>query len=224
MANTWFRKKDWTEVPVGDLLLRLYARISARFIVGLPLCRNEEWLRVSTVVGENVFTTVIVLRMLPPVLRPLLPLVLRCLPTWYRLRENLSTATKLIAPVLEHHEEKKSGETVDSGEDASSLLLWMRDNALNELEKDPMNLAYRQIFLGLGSIHTTASATSHAIHDLCSHPELLEPLREEVEQILIADGGWEKATLMKMWKLDSFMSESQRLSPPFLSKSNLSSS
>lgn len=37
----------------------------------------------------------------------------------------------------------------------------------------------------------------------------MQPLREEVETI-IAKEGWTKAALMKMWKLDSFMKESQR--------------
>ena len=36
------KSEGWTEVPIGDLLLHIIARISARFIVGLPLCRNEE--------------------------------------------------------------------------------------------------------------------------------------------------------------------------------------
>ena len=38
------KSEGWTGVPIGDLVLRIIERILARFIVGLPLCRNEEWL------------------------------------------------------------------------------------------------------------------------------------------------------------------------------------
>ena len=59
-------------------------------------------------------------------------------------------------------------------EAGSPLLLWMRENGSNSLEKDPVNLAHRMIFLRLGSIHITASKAAHAVHRLdCSsraHP------------------------------------------------------
>lgn len=212
---------NWNEVPIGDLLLRIIARISARFLVGLPLCRNEEWLRVSTVVGVNVFTTVLILRELPPFLRPLHPVIVRCLPSWHRLLENLRVARKSIAEVLEQYTLDKREGKVDYDEAASPLLLWMSENGSNSLERDPINLAHRMIFLGLGSIHTTASQAAHALHDLAACPELIIPLREELDQVLCTEGGWGKPALMKLWKLDSFMSESQRVNPPALSESCL---
>ena len=212
---------EWTEVPITDLLLRIIARISARFIVGPSLCRNEAWLRVSTEVGMNVFTTVLILRRIPPFLHLLRPLIVRCLPSWYRLHENLRVARTLIAPILENNALKKStGETSDD-EPAVPLLFWMAENASNELEHDPINLAHRMIFLGLGSIHTTASQAAHAVHDLTARPELLGPLRQELEKVLITDGAWKKSAMTKLLKLDSFLSESQRMNPPALSKTVL---
>ena len=47
------------------------------------------------------------------------------------------------------------------------------------------------------------------MYDLAIHPEYVAPLREEIER-LVATDGWKKQTLMKMWKLDSFIKESLR--------------
>ncbi|KAL8761588.1 MAG: hypothetical protein Q9184_002296 [Pyrenodesmia sp. 2 TL-2023] len=59
-------------------------------------------------------------------------------------------------------------------------------------------------------------AATHVMFDLCAQPEYIEPLREEVEAAIKEDGGWKKATLNKMQKLDSFLKESQRVTPPSL--------
>ncbi|KAL2055340.1 hypothetical protein ABVK25_004148 [Lepraria finkii] len=214
------KSEGWTEVPIEDLLLRIIARISAIFIVGVPLCRNEEWLRTSRDLGVNVFTTVLILRELPPFLRPLHPIIARCLPSWHRMQANFSISKRLIAPVLEQHSSKKtSGKNNDDGP-ASPLLTWMADNGSNDLERDPVNLAHHTMFLGLRSIHTTASQAIHATLDLTVRPKVLESLRDEFRKVITTDGGWGEPNLLELWKLDSFMSESQRIDPPSLSKTN----
>jgi hypothetical protein len=50
----------------------------------------------------------------------------------------------------------------------------------------------------------------HAFYYLAAFPEYLEPLREEVEEIVKSEG-WAKTALDQMHKLDSFIRESQRL-------------
>lgn len=48
------------------------------------------------------------------------------------------------------------------------------------------------------------------LYRLLSHPEYIEPLRQEVETI-VAEGGWTRAGMDKMLKLDSFLRETQRI-------------
>lgn len=43
----------WVIVKPYHLILRLVARISARVFLGHPLCRNEQWLEISTEFTEN---------------------------------------------------------------------------------------------------------------------------------------------------------------------------
>ncbi len=47
------------------------------------------------------------------------------------------------------------------------------------------------------------------LYRLLSHPEYIEPLRQEVDAV-ISEEGWTKAGIDKMHKMDSFFHETQR--------------
>lgn len=51
----------------------------------------------------------------------------------------------------------------------------------------------------------------HALYHLAANPEYIQPLREEAETVLREEGGWSKAALGRMIKIDSFFKESQRV-------------
>ena len=66
-------------------------------------------------------------------------------------------------------------------------------------------------------------ATTQAIFDLAARPEYIQPLRDEIQQVIDEDGqdldgeGFvklKKMSMPKLKKLDSFLKETQRLSPP----------
>ncbi|KAI1454028.1 cytochrome P450 monooxygenase [Annulohypoxylon moriforme] len=201
---------EWNEVQIYEILLRIVARISARVFLGPGACRNEEWLATSIHYTENVFTTVMTLRRFPPWLHPIIGPML---PSYWRVRSNLSTAKRIIGPMVrERRALAQSGVEYEKGQD---LLQWMMD-AANENDGQPHKLAHRQLLLSLASIHTTTMAAAHGLYDLCAHPEHFETLRQELIDVLRADGGWQKTSLNKLRKMDSFMKESQRLNPPSL--------
>ena len=50
---------------------------------------------------------------------------------------------------------------------------------------------------------------THALTRLAEQPELLGPLRDEIEKAIAADG-WTSAALVNMWKLDSLLRETLR--------------
>ena len=202
------RTEDWAAVNVTRVMLRLVARISARMFVG-PLCRNEEWLRVSIDYSLDVFRTVLVMRLFPPFLHPIVgPMV----PAWWQVRRDIKLAQKLIVPLVEERR-KEAASGGDSYEKPNDLLQWMNDGA-NKSESAPSTLAAKQLLLTLASIHTTTMSVTHALYDLAAMPEYIQPLREEIEQVLQEEGGWQKGVLSKLRKMDSFLKESQRMSPP----------
>ena len=56
----------------------------------------------------------------------------------------------------------------------------------------------------------SSQSITHALIDLAAYPEYLKPLREEIDAA-VQEGGWTKESVAKMWKLDSFLRESQRM-------------
>jgi len=61
----------------------------------------------------------------------------------------------------------------------------------------------------------------HMLYNLVAYPEYVEPLREEIISLLSSDG-WNKSTISKMRKLDSFVKETFRLHPTGASMPQLS--
>ncbi len=57
--------------------------------------------------------------------------------------------------------------------------------------------------------HLLFQTLTHALFDLASMPQYIQPLRKEIESVIATDG-WTKLSMDKMWKLDSFLKESQR--------------
>ncbi|PIL30234.1 cytochrome P450 [Ganoderma sinense ZZ0214-1] len=74
-------------------------------------------------------------------------------------------------------------------------------------------IAQRVLGLNFAAIHTTSvlfQTATHALTRLAEHPELLAPLRDEIEKSIAAEGGWTHAALANMWKLDSLLRETLR--------------
>ncbi|OJI79583.1 hypothetical protein ASPTUDRAFT_78935 [Aspergillus tubingensis CBS 134.48] len=69
-----------------------------------------------------------------------------------------------------------------------------------------------QLILSVGAIHTTSDLTCQTMTHLAQNPEILEPLRKEIADI-IQQHGWKKTALYNMKLLDSVIRESQRLKP-----------
>lgn len=209
-------KDKWHTLDLEELILNLIAHISARIFVGLPLCREPDWIRINKACTVNVFEVALVMRSVPKIFRPLYPLIARVIPGWWRLQENISTAKRLAIPMaLEYQAAKENGEL--SKATSKNLLAWMVDAALTPTEASPATIAHRQVLLGIGSIYTTKLAILNICYDFCAYPQYVSELRDEVEHNLRqGEGVWNKAMLDKMVKLESFMCESQRMSPPNL--------
>jgi Cytochrome P450 len=108
--------------------------------------------------------------------------------------------------------------------------MWLMSEAKG-VEKSVEALARRFLLLNMSSVQPTSLVSGIAptfdafdsysrmrqtvirvLYRLLSHPEYIEPLREEVEAV-VAEEGWTRAGMDKMRKLDSFLRETQRIDP-----------
>jgi cytochrome P450 len=180
--------------------------------LGSETARNKDWLKLSIQYPMDIFSIAFLLRMVPTWTHPV---IARLLPWGYRVKSHRSKARVMIQSLMERRQKD-----LQAGSDVEHTILgWMTDNAKNS-EADYAEMTSRQLVLTLGSIHTTALALSHALYDLCAHPEYVQPLREEIERVskqYTADD-FVKYGLHRLEKLDSFLVESQRFHPPVLSK------
>lgn len=202
----------------------LVARMTAKVFMGHPVCRDNEWLKISVDFSVDLFTTAFTLKMFPPWAYPI---VAHLIPARYRNKRQLAIGRKLVSGLMKKHSEApqasdQMGHTEAEMED--TLLNWMLDNATPR-EKELTEMAARQCVLTLASIHTTASNTANMIYDLCAHPEWFPILTEEVESIARELGRpldnpeiSTKQWCVRLEKLDSFFVESQRHHPVLLRK------
>lgn len=98
------------------------------------------------------------------------------------------------------------------------------------------DLSSRILFTSFAAIVTTAAVSSFvkwtegpspnshlqaataALYQLCLNPRDVETIREEVEKV-VSEEGWNKAALGRMYYLDSFLRETQRMHSAGTSKS-----
>jgi hypothetical protein len=208
---------EWKEIPLYNMLLHLVALLSGRIFVGLPLSRNETWLEATLRYTIDGFVGAEKLWAYPKALHPVMQYLI---PEVRNVRRYLKNGAALLGPVME--ERQKAMRRDPTSQKPSDMVQWIVDNSEGDDGSDTDYVTKTQMLISVVAIHTTTMTTAQAIFDLVSHPEYIQPLREEVLQIQ-AEGGneWTKASIAKRRKMDSFMKESQRFRPPGLGKSRL---
>ncbi|KAL3417887.1 hypothetical protein PVAG01_10897 [Phlyctema vagabunda] len=200
--------EEWTSVHMYSKVLRIIAFLSGRIFVGLPLCRDEEWVKTTIEYTGDAFAAVEPIRKHPKFLRPL---VAPFLPSLWKIANHKAISERLLGPILKERLASMQSPDFDQPHDTISYML----KNSGEKASDFKYQSHTQLNLSLAAIHTTSMALTHIIYDLCAHPEYIEDLREELASVLAADGNkLVKTSMTKLRKMDSFMKESQRLSPP----------
>lgn len=194
-------------------ILAIASPMIARPLVGAELCRNEKWMATSHEFTEDLFKIVNFFRLLPPWTKPLIAFFY---PAAWRVKHHVSVAHEILKPrILEQRRLRVDEEVKTRRSDFTNFLEAMDEEAEGS-DLDTQSLSKRMLFIGIAAFHTVVMATTQAVFDLCQHPEHIAELREELETVLDAEGGWSRQTLPKLRKLDSFVKESQRFHPPAL--------
>lgn len=219
--------KDWTEVPVYPSVVQVVAGLSARAFVGLPLCRDQEWTQATIDFTRD---TIILMHMNSFIPLPLRPYLSPLLPAFRKLAGYRRFAGNKLMPqvtqILNTYKEKLRGfktmsenEAMEQAEKNNfNLVHWMIGHFKNPERADPFELGQQQMTAAFAAIHTTGMAASHAIFDLAAYPMYIPTLRKEIEDVIAEEGypdrQLRKTSMAKLRKLDSFIKESARMSPP----------
>jgi len=194
--------KEWQSVRITDTMMKVVCRASNRIFVGLPLCRNPDFVGINVQFTIDIVKTAFILRMVPDLLKPIVNSLIS------GVRKRIDHGMKHLAPLIHARRQDREQERHEKPLD---LLTWLMDEAKGE-EATDRNLTLRVMTINFAAIHTSSMTFLHAFYYLAAFPEHMQPLREEVEEVTKSEG-WTKAGLDRMYKLDSFIKESQRLHP-----------
>ncbi|KAI0003424.1 putative cytochrome P450 [Xylariaceae sp. FL0662B] len=210
------RYEDWTPVAPQPKIMRIVTQIVARTIAGKEICRKPEW--VESVIGyaQNVFTAAVYLKLVPQVMRPL---VVAFTPYLYRIYGYRRKIRNIVAPAINQrlfwrHQQPEFWAARLKSEEMNTVD-WLVEFSPRD-EATPEIMAHRLTAVSFGASHTTSNHITNALFELAANfDRWAPPLREEIDTILGPKmPNFTNADLSKMWKLDSFMKETQRFHPP----------
>lgn len=212
MVKFWFSLTDfvaeWQEVVLLQRIPQIVAHVSSRVFVGQELCRDPRWLRIAVKYTVDSVAGARVIARWPRILQPF---VHWFLPECRKVREHVKEARKLMGPFIrQRRQERQNKETPKEARDAID---WFYEIVQDE----PFDPVTFQLTLAVVAIHSTSDMLVQALHDICSHPELIGELRQEVVNVFGAEG-FKRSSINNLKLMDSVFKESQWLKPLALGK------
>ncbi|KAJ6516234.1 cytochrome P450 [Mycena sanguinolenta] len=195
---------EWKAIPAQATVMQVICRTGNRLFVGLPLCRNTDYLNLNFEFTLSVVMAAQMINILPGFLRPILG------PWISPLKKYLRRADQHLGVLVTERlrTEEELGDKYPGR--PNDLISWLLDVAEGE-ERTVPALVQRILVINFGSVHTSANTFTHALFNLAAFPSSVEEMREEIESI-VKEEGWSKVSVAKMHKVDSFLRESQRYS------------
>ncbi|KAI0774403.1 cytochrome P450 [Fomes fomentarius] len=193
---------EWVTVNAVKTMQQIIARASNRAFVGLPVCRNQEFLDLAIAFTITVIKDRVIINLVP---KPLKTLVGHLISS---TNKSVARAYGYLKPVIAERKAKMAEHGDDWEDKPNDMLQWLLDEAASRKSAD-LGVTQRVLLINFAAIHTSSMSITQTLYDLGARPEYIKPLREEIEPILAAEG-WTKTAMSKMWKLDSFLKESMR--------------
>ncbi|KAH9930095.1 cytochrome P450 [Fomitopsis serialis] len=199
---------DWISVRPKDMSLQIVCRVANRIFVGLPVCRDPDYLAVNKGFTMDVVLGSSLIKLFPRFMKPFVAKFCTNIPgsinRVVRHLEPIITERLLRAADVnrDHRDEEK--------DHPNDLLQWLIESAPDGPERTVPALALRVLVVNFAALHTTSTMLTHTLYYLAAHPEHAEILRDEVERV-VQDEGWSKAALGNMRLVDSFLKEVGRV-------------
>ncbi|KAN0100066.1 Cytochrome P450 [Tylopilus felleus] len=192
---------EWKSIPALTTIQNIVCRASNRSFVGLPLCRDPDYIALNIQFTINVLTGGLAIGFFPKFLKPTAARFITNIP------KNTRRGVGHLRPLIEERRKHLNEYGKDWTDRPDDLLSWLMDEVPNVTAE---SLTKRLLSVNFAAIHTSANVFTNALYNFAANPQYAQPLREEVDAIVEKEG-WSKASLSKMRKVDSFLKESIRM-------------
>ncbi|KAK2615035.1 hypothetical protein N8I77_001814 [Diaporthe amygdali] len=208
--------ENWQTVDLLDTMRMIINRAGCRFVVGVPLCRDEGYLAAAITSLESIVLNAGVTGFMPPLLRPFFGR-LACWNT-QKVLEDLQTR---CSAMLQHRCAHIAANPDDESQDPSDLLQRMLRHAqihkTSELTIDQMTR--RLVMANMGFIYQASFAASNMLRNILESDQkhnTIRILRDEAESFNAAAENdpsrlWTRQNIARMVYADSVARESLRL-------------
>ncbi|KAL7916890.1 cytochrome P450 [Trichoderma velutinum] len=203
---------NWTELPLQGTIRKVVAAAASRFTVGLPLCRDEEYLTTTYKIIDgfmlNAAATSTTPRWLRPIVGPLVSAHTLC---------NVEKIKKIWEPLYRERLQTLEKPEDDPNQPRDHLQIMMRYASTERQDELPdlHVMTKRLCAANFASMHQTAiTVTNMVLNIIGSDAEYntLAELREEMSEIWKSKNPeWSKATIAQMIKTDSVARETLRV-------------
>lgn len=216
IGRTYGKSDEWKEISVYGSCITIISRITQLVLLGEEFMNNDEWQSVATEHSIDVFKAAATMHQWSSWLRPV---VHWFLPECRKIRAQVIRARAIIGPEVQRRVDRREAQLKSADTDKKERPRRVLDSVdwfiEANPERKPFDYAGTQMSLAMAANQTSSNALTYYLGDLLSHPEYVEPLREEVIAVLKETGGkFDKAALHRLVLMDSFMKESMRCHPP----------
>ncbi|KAL7759464.1 hypothetical protein ACKLNR_009554 [Fusarium oxysporum f. sp. zingiberi] len=204
--------ENWKRIDLTKTVKMIVAQAASRFTVGLPLCRNKEYLQLALETNDLFIMNAGLTGGLPRILQPITGTLFGQI-----VKTKVNKMKKWIIPLLKHRFDRINNhpdepQPQDQVQMMINYALRHRQHEVNDME----SLARRVVAQNFGSIHNTQiQVVNLFLNVLGSDAEFntIATLRDEMDRILGTDDSvnWTKGGIQAMTRADSVARESIRL-------------
>jgi len=209
--SSWGDSKEGKVVNAWDSMLRVIAPAALRIMVGLPGCRDENYLKQSRLYANAVLVDATFINCLPPAVRPVVGRVLAL-----RARYHQRKLLKILVPMVE--ERMRQYEDNNNQEDGpGDVIQWLirvaKNHGPEQMTAD--KIAMRILALTSMFVFAIGWVFAHAVLDIYCSPsrdEFVSTLEIECRRVLAEHkGSLTKEAVDALFCVDSAVRESMRL-------------
>ncbi len=209
--------EEWHEMVLYDIMLEVVGRIVARVLVGMPLCRHPGYIQASTSFSKYILLPAMAIELLPSFLKPLLGPLFTC---WDRLQ--YIRMNSYISPMLQERASRLGlglDTTVDdfdrtASKEPNDYIQWSLRDAVRHGDNpcdDKDLISKRLAITTFTAVQSSAITITNAVIDLAACPSSVAVQDELRAEVSTTRGVWTRASLARLPRLDSVLTETLRL-------------